>query len=254
MGFAEPNDKYSLLRKHIWMNPVRLVREVEKGALTAAYNWDGVLRSHSYIADLWYYINQVVTKKSKSIENAIISKKARMGKLSDKLKLAESDINERVNVALTNYAAMNAIAQKNHAKFIMFLQPSAITKIGRNKHETALLHYELLHRSGINPTYKTYEKIFYSRFRRTKKDFPYDDISGIFNNNPKTTYADDVHYTNYGANLIAEAIFQQIRLILSKRDKNRKNKDNNGNQGTEPALARNAHFFEKYLTQTSTNQ
>jgi len=196
-AFASGPDFGLLLER---VNPkADLVRSIERGDLAAvpvAMNMVlSRLRRASYAIDL-------LGKVSDRLQGP--DQRERPG---GKAAPPDQEIARRARWVMTNYAMVDALAKQNGAQFFMFLQPTSVTKKSLTTEESQSL--DSLDQAIIQRLFPV-EKVFYAAVRACDKRFAFFDLSPCLDDASGPAFADDVHYLDGAAGVVANAICDVI--------------------------------------------
>ena len=122
-----------------------------------------------------------------------------------------SDVQQRAEISLINYALMDQIARERGAEFIMVLQPTLYTRATPAPSETACSGANQSNPFGLFD--KEFEGRFYQAFLDQHKSFDFIDARTALDSGTSEDvyYVDKAHYNDRGAELLARYVFDQIR-------------------------------------------
>ncbi len=175
-----------------------MVRSIERGELkvlpVAAQAALGALRRRSYAVDL-------------------------LGKVTDRLRPPppavpwttampdSAELARRARFVLTNYAMMDGMARQNGARFFLFLQPTAMNRATLTAPERQAM--DSLSREFMARA-RPAVRIFYPTMLAAPKTFEMRDLSPVFDAFPDPAFADECHYLDGAAPVLAAAIAEAV--------------------------------------------
>ena len=203
------NIRHALLSEHVYINAVPLVRaaELQKPIFL---NVDGFFRQYSYFIDL---VARAVRRITASAFQPVFSSYRR-----EQIDMAESgelfsNISERASITLSHYRLMDTISRNKQARFYFVVQPTAFS----------WAHYPstispILEDPELSLIEKKYEVLFYEALIDLAGDLPIYDFRRTMDviENPMP-YEDKAHYTDAGADVLSDALYELIEPEILHR-------------------------------------
>ncbi|BEI40375.1 hypothetical protein PHIN9_03060 [Polynucleobacter sp. HIN9] len=176
----------------VWLKDA--TKSLSTQALEAPYFISLVRKMAEYSAFLRWYDKNYLTLKSYPIDFELINRASK--------------------IYLNNLNSAQIFTAKNKGKFIHFLQPNLYTKSPHNLYEIKLLNW------GGNESPVGLRAIFqatYPVFQEMLANTGYSvDLVNIFDNLNYSPYLDFCHVTEIGNEVVANAIFETIKIDLYK--------------------------------------
>ncbi|MBF0444186.1 MAG: SGNH/GDSL hydrolase family protein [Magnetococcales bacterium] len=206
------------------MRSASLLSEVyERIALINPYDSDGsfmrstvsFFKAHSFSFDL---LHVVLPKIFRRIHDFLITEEDGSQQLpgeDEEGGRVYENIPQRVKISSQHYSLMNTMARERGIDFIMMLQPTAFTKPVLTEIEKRCVTSRIWRDKRLsNNVLKIYEQRFFQAFREIPKSYPFQDMTGVFDNVTTTSYVDMCHYNDAGAEVLARGVFEVIRHRL----------------------------------------
>jgi hypothetical protein len=199
LALLEPNLRSSLMRNEVFENATTLVRDAEKGQ-PIVRNLDGFLRSKSNLADLMFRVINRVSQKLAP----------RFGRAVDAPPLSPdyTIVSHRVKIALENYSMIKHLSSLHGAPYVVILQPHAYT--WKN------FKFDLPDQSAEKHkiTGKFINNFFANLLQNDASKLKFQNILNVFDELSDSVYVDRAHYSDKGAALVANRIFDILRPNL----------------------------------------
>ena len=194
-GLENDDIRYSLIQREVFDIAVPLVRKAQRQE-PIVRNLEGYLRDFSYLMDVGFrvfyrFIGQPNSQVEHQTKNDI------------------GNIPERVRISIRNYQMMKTLTETVGANFIFVLQPSAYSwsKFPGN------VSY-LKNRIEEEKNNRTYMNRFAELLSKSSKSLNVIDLRSLMNDMPTSPYVDFIHYTNDGAEKIADILSSHVQHLL----------------------------------------
>ncbi len=198
-----PDIEFGFLQPQVWEQAVPLQRRAERGEVFIV-NWADKLRSISHTFDLFHAL-AAGRKEPPALNHEI--------KPPEDVDLLQN-VPERVRLSIIHYSLMDRIARARGAQFALFLQPTARVR-ARGTFSADDVTKE---RTPEERRRVLYDNAYFEAIRAAEKEFVFYDISGVFPNDAAALYLNDrIHYTDGGAELVAQEVVARIQPLIDKK-------------------------------------
>ena len=194
-GLDNDDIKYSLIQREVFDVSVPLVRKAQRQK-PIAVNLEGYFREFSYLMDIGFRIlYRVIGQPNFPVKH--------------QNNIDIDNIPERVEISIRNYQMMKKLAETTGAYFIFALQPSAYSwsKFPSN------VSY-LKNRIDEERINRIYMNRFAELLSKSSESLNIIDLRSLMNDMTTRPYVDSIHYTNAGAERIADFLSNHVQNLV----------------------------------------
>jgi len=200
-GLTNDDIKYSLIQRKVFDVSVPLVRKAQRQQ-PIVVNLGGYLREFSYLMDIGFRIlYRVIGEPNQLVKH--------------QNNINTDNIPQRVKISIRNYQMMKKLAETTGAYFIFALQPSAYSWSkfpGNVSYLKNRIEEERINRIYMNR--------FAESLSKSSESLNIIDLRSLMNDMTTRPYVDSIHYTNDGAEKIADFLSNHVQNLVKTIIKN----------------------------------